>query len=112
MATVIDRYGVYWVNLDPVGAATPVRIVPAVVVSDAAMNRTLDTVVVCPVTSRLHPRWPFRVTVAVNQTPGEVAVDQLRTVDRSRLGEKVVQLPRAKAEEVRHVITLMYGVLS
>ena len=108
----IDRYGVYWVNLDPVRGNEIAKTRPAVVVSDSAMNGTLETVVVCPLTTRLHPRWPFRVAVTVDQTPGEVAVDQIRTVDRTRLGAKVGHLPSVKAEELRHVITLMYGVLS
>jgi mRNA interferase MazF len=85
---------------------------PAAVVSDEAMNRHLQTVVVCPLTSRLHPRWPSRVQATVAGRPAEIAVDQIRAVAKARLGRRVDRLRGPVAAEVRHVITEMYGLLS
>jgi mRNA interferase MazF len=76
------------------------------------MNEHLGTVVVCPLTSRLHPLWPSRVQVDVGGTRGEVAVDQVRAVAKSRLGDKIGSLDAAAAASIRHAITEMYGVLS
>jgi mRNA interferase MazF len=111
-ASMVERYGVYWVRLDPVMGSEISKTRPAVVVSDDDMNAALATVVVCPLTSRLHPHWPFRVQTTVNKRRGEIAVDQIRTVDTSRLVEKIDTLKPVVAEEVRHVITQMYGILS
>lgn len=61
----IERYGVYRVNLDPIVGDDIAKVRPAVVVSDDAMNEHLGTVVVCPITSRLHPRWPSRIQATV-----------------------------------------------
>jgi mRNA interferase MazF len=108
----IERYAVHRVNLDPVMGSEIAKTRPAAIVSDNAMNEHLRTVVVCPVTSRLHPHWPFRVQARVAGKPAEIAVDQIRTVDRNRIGRRVGILRPAVAAEVRHVITLMYGVLS
>ena len=88
------------------------KVRPALVVSDEAMNRLLTTVVVCPVTSRLHPRWPSRVRTVVARREAEIAVDQIRTVDKGRLGQRIDAIGETAAAEVRHVITEMYGVLS
>jgi len=77
----IERYGVYWVNLDPIVGREIRR--PAVVVSDEAMNRHLDTVVVCPLTSNRHHRWRSRVGCTVGGIDGEIAIDQIRTVSPS-----------------------------
>lgn len=109
---MIERYGVYWVRLDPVQGSEIAKTRPAAVVSDDEMNQLLATVVVCPLTTRLHPHWPCRVQARVNQQAGEIAVDQIRTVDKSRLDGKIDQLEPGVAEEIRHVITQMYGVLS
>jgi mRNA interferase MazF len=89
----VERYGVYWVNLDPALGGEIAKTRPAAVVSDEAMNERLGTIVVCPITSRLHPHWPSRVQATVAGGPAEIAVDQIRA-------------------SVRHVITGMYGVLS
>jgi mRNA interferase MazF len=103
---------VYWVCLDPVRGSEIAKTRPALVISDDAMNRLLETVVVCPLTARLHPQWPSRVQVRVAKKDAEIAVDQIRTVDKARLTDFVGGISAAKAEEVRHVITQMYGVLS
>jgi mRNA interferase MazF len=111
-AVKIERYAVHWVNLDPVVGSEISKTRPAVIVGDDAMNEHLRTVVVCPVTSRLHPRWPFRVQARIAGKPAEIAVDQIRTVDRNRIGSRMGVLRPAVAAGVRHVVTLMYGVLS
>ena len=112
MASSVERYAVYWVDLDPVGGSEIAKTRPALVVSDDAMNRLLSTVVVCPVTSRLHPRWPSRVRTTIGGREAEIAVDQIRTIDKARLGDRIDAIGENAAAEVRHVITAMYGVLS
>jgi mRNA-degrading endonuclease toxin of MazEF toxin-antitoxin module len=42
----------------------------------------------------------------------EIAVDQIRTVDSSRIGDHIGILKPETAAELRHVITVMYGVLA
>jgi mRNA interferase MazF len=108
----VDRYAVYWVNLDPVLGAEIAKTRPAAVISDEAMNERLGTVVVCPITSRIHSSWPSRVQTMVNGKPAEIAVDQIRTIAKSRIGERLDMLDSGVAASVRHVITEMYGVLS
>ncbi len=109
---MIERYGVYWINLDPVIGSEIAKTRPAAVVSDDDMNRILNTVVVCPLTTRIHERWPSRVRTVVDGMPSEVAIDQIRTVDKTRVGKKIDHLDATTAEEIRHVITVMYGVLA
>jgi mRNA interferase MazF len=111
-AVKVERYAVHWVNLDPVVGSEISKTRPAAIVSDDAMNAHLGTVVVCPITSRLHPRWPFRVQTRVAGKAAEIAVDQIRTIARLRIGSRAGVLQPASAAAVRHVITLMYGVLS
>ena len=109
---MIERYGVYWVNLDPVIGREMAKRRPAVVVSDDAMNRVLGTAVVCPLTSSRHPAWPSRVACSVGDIDGEIAVDQIRTVSRRRIGDCLGTIDESAAATIRHVITEMYGILA
>jgi mRNA interferase MazF len=109
---MIERYGIYQVDLNTVRGSELAKTRPAVVISDDEMNAALQTVVVCPLTSTIHERWPSRVQTGASGKPAEVAVDQIRTVTKSRLGDRLGALSETEAEEVRHVITLMYGVLA
>jgi len=108
----IERYAVYWVDLNPVRGSELAKSRPAVVISDDAMNATLETVVVCPMTTRLHPQWPSRVRADLQNRPGEIAVDQIRTISRKRIGQRLGSIDPGAAAQLRHVITQMYGVLS
>ena len=112
MASGVERYAVYWVDLDPVRGSEIAKTRPALVVSDEEMNRILSTIVVCPLTSRLHPRWPSRIQTTVAGRDAEIAVDQIKTIDKTRLGDRIDAIDKAQAAQVRHVITQMYGVLS
>ncbi len=112
MASSVERYGVYWVELDPTRGSEIAKTRPALVVSDEDMNRFLGTVVVCPITSRLHPSWPSRIQTEIDGRDAEIAVDRIRTIDKARLRGFVGTIPPQTATQVRHVITEMYGVLS
>jgi len=109
---MIDRYGIFWVNLDPAEGSELAKQRPAVVVSDEEMNQVLQTVVVCPLTTRIHSQWPSRIPTDATGRPSEIVVDQIRAISRRRLGERVGSITEAEAASLRHVITQMYGVLS
>ncbi len=108
----VERYGVYWVSLDPARGAEIAKTRPATVISDNDMNASLDTVVICPITSRIHPRWPSRIQTRIRGKEAEIAVDQIRAVAKARVGRRIGTLAPAAAASVRHVITEMYGLLS
>ena len=58
---------------------------PVVVVSHNEMNQFLNTVVVCPLTSALHPRWRSRLQILCAGRAAEIAVDQIRAISKQRL---------------------------
>ena len=82
---------------------------PVVIVSLDALNDRLQTVTVCPLTTQLHPEWRTRLGVRVAGRKAEVAVDQIRTVSKTRVGRKLGQLTAADAGALRRLITEMYG---
>lgn len=82
---------------------------PVVIVSLDALNDRLQTVTICPLTTQLHPAWRSRLGVRVARRSAEVAVDQIRTVSKSRLGRKLGALSESDARALRRLITEMYG---
>lgn len=106
----VERYSIYWVDLNPVIGSEISKVRPAVVVSDDLMNLHLQTVVVCPLTSKLHPAWRSRVAIECAGKPSEIAVDQIRTVSKQRLREEIDKLDQAEAQKLRELIVEMYGV--
>ena len=82
---------------------------PAVIVSLDALNARLQTVTVCPLTSQLHPVWRARLQVRCGRQLAEIAVDQIRTISKSRLGAKIGALSDSEAAALRRLITEMYG---
>ena len=105
----MKRYEIRWTALDPSRGAEMAKTRPAVIVSLDVLNQRLRTVTVCPLTSQLHPSWRSRVQVRCSGRPAEIAVDQIRTVGKIRLGERIGSLNKDEAAILRRVITEMYG---
>jgi mRNA interferase MazF len=82
---------------------------PAVIVSLDALNDRLQTVTVCPLTTQLHPAWRTRLGVRVAGKRAEIAVDQIRTISKARIGRKLASLSQRDAGSLRRLITEMYG---
>jgi mRNA interferase MazF len=80
-----------------------------VIVSDDLRNQLLQTVVVCPLTTQLHPQWRSRLQVRYGGKSAEIAVDQIRVLSRSRLVRKIAQLTAADGDALRRLISEMYG---
>ena len=105
----MKRYEIRWTSFDPTRGAEVAKTRPAVIVSLDVLNQRLQTVTVCPLTSEIHPTWRSRLQVRCGGRPAEVAVDQIRTVSKARLGQKVGSLTRNEAAALRRVLTEMYG---
>ncbi len=109
MAAFPQRYAIYVADLDPTVGGEMRKVRPVVVVSRNEMNRFLDTVVVCPLTSVLHPRWRGRLQVRCAGKDAEIAVDRIRTISKRRLRQRLDRLPAADCAQLRRLVTEMYG---
>jgi len=105
----IKRYELRWAVLDPSRGAEMAKTRPVVIVSLDELNARLQTVTVCPITSQLHPAWRCRLPVQCAGRPAEIAVDQIRTVSKVRLGPRIGSLSDKEAASLRRLITEMFG---
>jgi mRNA interferase MazF len=105
----VKRYEIRWAVLDPSRGAEMAKTRPVVIVSLDELNARLQTVTICPITSQLHPAWRCRLPVPCVGRPAEVAVDQIRTVSKARLGPRIGALSDDEASTLRRLITEMFG---
>ncbi len=105
----IKRYEIYFADLNPTIGSEIKKVRPVVIVSQDAMNKYLEIVVICPLTSKLHPQWRTRVQIKCVNKKSEIAVDQIRTISKQRLKNKIDKLSKDKAAQLRKLITDMYG---
>lgn len=87
MEVVIRRFEIRFVRLDPAVGAETAKTRPYIVLSPDEANENLQTVVVAPMTTVLR-QWPTRVPIRFKSKSGEIAIDQIRAVDKSRLGKR------------------------
>jgi mRNA interferase MazF len=105
----VKRYEMRWATLDPVQGSEMAKTRPVVIVSLDVLNERLNTVTVCPLTTKLHPAWRTRLQVQCGGQPAEIAADQIRSVAKSRIGKKIGVLSERNAAALRRVLTEMYG---
>ncbi len=105
----VDRYEIRWADLEPRRGAEMAKRRPVVIVSLDVLNRQLQTVTVCPLTTSVHPTWRSRLQVRVGRRKAEIAVDQIRTISKCRLGSRIGILSEDEASRLRRIISEMYG---
>ena len=72
----IKRYEIYFADLNPTRGSEIKKVRPVVIISQDAMNKYLDTVVVCPLTSKLHPQWRSRLQTKCANKNAEIGGQQ------------------------------------
>ena len=103
------RYYIYRADLAPTAGPEIQKTRPVVIVSRNEMNRWLDTVLVCPMTTRLHPGWRGRLQVRCAGEDAEIAADQIRTISKQRLRDRMDTLPPDDAAKLRAIIQETYA---
>lgn len=104
----VRRYEIYLVNLDPTQGSEIQKTRPCLVVSPDEMNRYIRTVIIAPMTSTQQD-YPTRVTLTFQRKKGQIVLDQIRTVDKSRLVRRLGTLPPSRAREVANVLQEMFA---
>jgi mRNA interferase MazF len=103
-----QRDEVWLVALDPSRGSEIRKTRPCLVISPDEMNRHLMATIVAPMTTTERP-YPTRVAVTFQGKKGQVALDQLRAVDRQRLVQRLGTVSAKTAASVSSVLTEMFA---
>ena len=104
---MVKQYDVYWVDLNPTIGAEMQKTRPCVIVSPKELNEHLDTVIIIPITSAIHG-YPYRVRCHIMNRDGEIATDQIRTIDKSRLKNRIATLAADEIVNLQDILHQMF----
>ena len=104
----MNQFDVYKVDLNPTQGAEMMKTRPAVIISPNAMNGNLRTVIIDPLTHTIKG-YPSRVPIHFGPRPGEVVLDQIRAVDKSRLKRKQGTIDAITASSIKRVLATMFS---
>lgn len=108
MALVISRFEVYLVTLDPTQGHEIRKTRPCAVISPDEMNHNIGTVIVAPMTTKTH-NYPTRIPLTFKRKKGQIVLDQIRTVDKTRLIKKLGKLDKTTANRTLLVLQEMFA---
>lgn len=91
---MVKRGEVYWVILDPTVGSEIRKTRPALVVSPDDMNASLPRIIIAPLTSKGRP-FGCRPEVTLAGRPARILLDQIRSVDKQRLLDKMGEIDLA-----------------
>ena len=105
---VVKRFEIFLVNLDPTVGSEIKKTRPCLVISPDQMNLYINTVIVAPMTTK-GKLYPTRVGCKFRGKQGMVILDQIRTVDKTRLVQKAGRLDTKTQAEVLRVLGELFA---
>ena len=108
MAMVINRFDVYLINLDPTIGSEIQKTRPCLIISPDEMNRHIRTVIVAPMTTA-GKDYPTRVKCQFKKKKGQIVLDQVRTIDKTRLIKKLGKIDPEIQVEVISVLQRLFA---
>jgi len=104
----VSRFDVYLINLDPTLGHEIKKTRPCLIISPDEMNHYISTVIVAPMTSKGR-NYPSRVPCTFKGIRGQVVLDQIRTVDKSRLVRKIGKISKPVQQKTLVVLQEMFA---
>ncbi|WP_228555434.1 type II toxin-antitoxin system PemK/MazF family toxin [Catenulispora pinisilvae] len=119
-APIVVRGDMFWVDLDPTRGSEATKTRPAVIVSNNGVNTTVfkkgrGVVTVVPVTSNVSYIYPFQTLILAAEHPGlrtdsKAQAEQVRTVDVSRVGNRITTLTTSTMQDLEAALCLHLGL--
>ena len=108
MAMVVKRFDVYLVNLDSTVGSEIQKTRPCLIVSPDEMNRNIRTVIIAPMTSA-QKDYPTRVSCSFKKKEGQIVLDQIRTIDKTRLIKKLGMIDSRTQLDVISILQRLFA---
>ena len=103
----VNRFDVFLVSLDPTLGHEIKKTRPCAIVSPDEINHHIGTVIIAPMTTKGRD-YPTRVPCTFQGVDGQIVLDQIRTVDKTRLAKKLGRLSPAASDRVLNVLIEMF----
>lgn len=112
---VVKRGDIYYANLSPVVGSEQGGLRPVLVIQNDVGNKYSPTVIVAAITSQISKgKLPTHVELNAQACKLEkdsvVLLEQLRTIDKRRLKEKVTHLQEEYMQQVNEAVQISIGL--
>lgn len=109
MVAYPQRGDVWLISLEPTIGSEIRKTRPCVVISPNETNRLLRTVIIAPLTSTIK-NYPTRMIINFQNKQGSVVLDQIRTVDKSRLLKKMGIVTTEEYQSIANILIEIFSV--
>jgi len=104
------RGDVYWVSLDPTVGSETQKKRPCVVISNNAQNKKSLRVIIAPITSSVKIIYPFEVKVVIAAKEGKIMLDQIKAIDKQKIGKKLASLDIKTMVEIDEALKVVLAL--
>ena len=105
---VVNRFDVCLINLDPTIGSEIQKTRPCLIISPDEMNRHIRTVIVAPMTTA-GKDYPTRVSCTFKRKKAQIVLDQIRTIDKTRIIKKLASVDPETQLEVISVLQRLFA---
>ena len=106
MNNLILRGHIYWVKFDPAIGTEIQKTRPAIIVSNNLQNEFSSRLIVIPISSNINKIFSFEVKIIVNNKESKALIDQIRTIDKCRLGDFIGFLTKTEIFNIDRVMKI------
>lgn len=105
----LQQFMICLVNLDPTIGSEIKKTRPAVIISPNSMNQSrLKTIIVAPMTSTIRENFPTRINLNFKGKSGQVAIDQIRAIDKARMIKVLGHVDKIVEHNILHILSIMF----
>src|ERR1700676_815541 len=107
MVKILKQFEVWIVAFDPSLGSEITKSGPAVILSNNIINELYQTVIVAPLTTTVRD-YPTRIDTNFEDNGGQIALDQLKCFDKSRLKKKIGEIAVDEQQNIIDILSLIF----
>ena len=112
---MVSRGEIYFAELNPVQGSEQGGVRPVLIIQNDIGNTYSPTTIILAITSQLNKaRLPTHVELSAGESglkkDSVILAEQMRTIDKSRLRQKVAQLNRPTMQRIENAVAVSVGL--
>lgn len=112
---IVKRGDIYYADLSPVIGSEQGGIRPVLIIQNDVGNKYSPTVIAAAITSQINKaKMPTHIELSASDyglyKDSVILLEQIRTIDKKRLREKVAHLDKKLMKEVDEALSVSFGI--